>query len=142
MALALRDRSLQVLLGNETFGWPRPWDLTGTMVTSPRSENVHCRQVVSEVGQGKRQRKERAEADAGRPRPRTWQVPEASDTTGVDSRRRLGIVVDDERFADHVVSFEGATVLLIDPELTRQLADGVFDFKSTPEGTRFTLDAF
>ncbi len=54
----------------------------------------------------------------------------------------FGIVVDDERFADHVVSLEGETVLLIDPELTRQLADGVFDFKSTPEGTRFTLDVF
>ncbi len=54
----------------------------------------------------------------------------------------FGVVVDDERFADQVVFFEGEKLLLVDPELAKHLANAAFDFKSTPEGVRFTLDVY
>lgn len=54
----------------------------------------------------------------------------------------FGIVVDEERLADEIVYSEGVKILLLDPELSRQLENGVFDYKSTPEGVRFTLDVY
>ena len=54
----------------------------------------------------------------------------------------FGVVIDEERFADHAVEFQGLKVLLMDPTLAEQLPNAVFDFKDSPQGARFTLDVY
>ena len=54
----------------------------------------------------------------------------------------FGIVKDVERNGDHIVSFQGTKVLLMDPGLVAQMPKAVLDFKNSPDGRRFTLDVF
>ena len=54
----------------------------------------------------------------------------------------FGVVIDEERMGDHAVDFQGLKVLLIDPALAEQLSNAVFDFKDSPEGSRFTVDVY
>lgn len=54
-----------------------------------------------------------------------------------------GIVIADAGAGDHVVSYQGRSVLLIDPGLAEQMASAVLDFKQdTPHGPAFTLDVY
>lgn len=52
----------------------------------------------------------------------------------------FGIVLDEDRAGDLQVEHEGTVVLLVDPDLARQLMDGTFDFVSSPQGMGFKLD--
>ena len=54
----------------------------------------------------------------------------------------FGIVIDEEGYQDHVVHFEGLTLLLVESSLAEQLSKAVLDFKELPDGSRFTLDVF
>ena len=54
----------------------------------------------------------------------------------------FGIVIDEQGNEDHVVGLKGLTVLLVDPGLLDHLSNAVFDFKDSPNGSRFTLDVF
>ena len=54
----------------------------------------------------------------------------------------FGIVIDEERQGDHLVDFQGRTVLVIDEALTERLSSSVFDFKNSPNGPAFTLDVY
>ncbi len=52
----------------------------------------------------------------------------------------FGIVLDEERSGDNTVEHNGQIVLLIDPDLARQLINATFDFTLSPQGPRFKLD--
>jgi len=52
----------------------------------------------------------------------------------------FGIVLDEDRVGDMQVDHEGAVVLLVDPDLARQLMNATFDFVASPQGMRFKLD--
>ena len=52
----------------------------------------------------------------------------------------FGVVIDEPGNHDHVVEFEGTTVLLVDYGLGEHLSTSVLDFIESPEGPRFTLD--
>jgi len=52
----------------------------------------------------------------------------------------FGIVLDEERSGDNTVEHGGQVVLLIDPDLARQLINATFDFTMSPQGPRFKLD--
>ncbi|MBI2855803.1 MAG: hypothetical protein HYX93_03030 [Chloroflexi bacterium] len=54
----------------------------------------------------------------------------------------FGIVIDEERDGDSVVSFQGFKVLLVDSGIAQEVPTGVLDFKESPEGARFTLDVY
>lgn len=54
----------------------------------------------------------------------------------------FGLVVDEEKSEDHVVTFQGVVVLLVEAGLARRLSSAVFDYKDSPDGPRFTLDVF
>ena len=54
----------------------------------------------------------------------------------------FGIVIDDQGENDHVVSFQGMDLLLIDASLLDRLAKAVLDFKESPRGMGFTLDVY
>ena len=50
----------------------------------------------------------------------------------------FGIVIADEGHGDSLVSYQGQTVLLLDPALTDRLSKSVLDFKDS----RFALDVY
>lgn len=52
----------------------------------------------------------------------------------------FGIVIDEDRAGDLEVEHEGQIVLLVDPDLAKQLLEATFDFVSTPQGMGFKLD--
>ena len=52
------------------------------------------------------------------------------------------IVIDDQAENDHVVSFQGMDLLLVDSSLLDRLAKAVLDFKESPRGMGFTLDVY
>ena len=54
----------------------------------------------------------------------------------------FGIVIDDQAENDHVVSFQGVDLLLVDSSLLDRLAAAVLDFKESPRGMGFTLDVY
>ncbi len=54
----------------------------------------------------------------------------------------FGIVIDEMSDGDHVVEFEGSTILLVDADLIQRLPNAVLDFKESPQGQRFTLDVY
>ena len=54
----------------------------------------------------------------------------------------FGIVIDDQAENDHVVSFQGVDLLLVDSSLLDRLAKAVLDFKESPRGMGFTLDVY
>ena len=54
----------------------------------------------------------------------------------------FGIVIDEQRIEDHILSFQGFQVLLVDEGLAKQLSNSVLDFKDTLNGPGFTLDVF
>lgn len=54
----------------------------------------------------------------------------------------FGVVVDHESGSDHVVSFQGLKILLLDADLVERLPTAVLDFKESEGGSRFTLDVF
>ena len=61
-----------------------------------------------------------------------------SDTTAtVDAN---GIVMDEDRLGDSLIEYQGRVVLLVDPELGKQLMNATFDFAMSPQGPRFKLD--
>lgn len=54
----------------------------------------------------------------------------------------FGIVIDSRNDEDQCINYEGATILLMDPQVTEKLPSASLDFKNSPEGTRFTLDIY
>ncbi len=54
----------------------------------------------------------------------------------------FGIVVDDQKSDDMVVTLRGVRVLLLKQDLAPQLSSSVLDFKETPHGMAFTLDVY
>ena len=54
----------------------------------------------------------------------------------------FGIVIDDRGSADVAVTLDGRTVLLVGPETTERVLNSVLDFKTPPDGPRFTLDVY
>lgn len=54
----------------------------------------------------------------------------------------FGIVIDSRGPGDLSVSWEGRPALLVEREVTDQLARSILDFKETPAGKGFTLDVF
>ncbi|MSQ40292.1 MAG: hypothetical protein EXR55_01230 [Dehalococcoidia bacterium] len=54
----------------------------------------------------------------------------------------FGIVIDGEGERDHVVTFQGLVLLLVDADLAERLSNSVLDFKAPPCGGGFTLDVY
>lgn len=52
----------------------------------------------------------------------------------------FGIVMDEDRLGDSLIEYQGQVVLLVDPELGKQLMNATFDFTMSPQGPRFKLD--
>ena len=54
----------------------------------------------------------------------------------------FGIVVDSRGVADTSVTLDGKTVLVVGPEVAEAIPNSALDFKTTPQGARFTLDVY
>jgi Fe-S cluster assembly iron-binding protein IscA len=52
---------------------------------------------------------------------------------------QTGLVLDREGFADDVVEYEGAKVLLMGPEVAQLVAGATLDTEDTPEGTKLVI---
>ncbi len=54
----------------------------------------------------------------------------------------FGLVIDEEKSDDLSVTLRGAKILLLNEQLSPQLATSVLDYKETPQGLAFTLDVY
>ena len=54
----------------------------------------------------------------------------------------FGIVIDDEKADDHAVTLRGTKILLLELQFIPQLDKAILDYKTDPEGARFTLDVY
>ena len=54
----------------------------------------------------------------------------------------FGVVIEDEKGGEVFFEHEGQVVLAVDPGLSENLENSVFDFKDTPQGAGFTLDVY
>ena len=55
----------------------------------------------------------------------------------------FGVVIDESGGEEeHMVEFQGLTVLVVDSDLVGHLADSVLDFVDSSDGPRFTLDVY
>lgn len=58
---------------------------------------------------------------------------------GVSASQNIAFRLDRIREGDQIVRYEGANVLLIDPELARLVDGAVLDCVDTPSGPRLTI---
>ena len=58
---------------------------------------------------------------------------------GANARGIVGLTLDVPRPGDEVVECEGVPVLLIGPELQRELEGGTIDLRETPAGPRLNI---
>ncbi len=54
----------------------------------------------------------------------------------------FGVVIDQSGDEEHLVEFQGLTVLVVDSDLAGHLAESVLDFVDSSDGPRFTLDVY
>lgn len=52
---------------------------------------------------------------------------------------KLGLGIDIEAPGDHIVEYEGARVLIVEPKLAKNLQGIILDVDDTPEGTELVI---
>ena len=72
-------------------------------------------------------------------RDETVERADAALRLGPTKQGELGVFADTAKDGDHVVEREGATVLLIDPDLAQKLAGATIDYEQNGDSARFTL---